>query len=134
VVHGLRSEVTALSAVRSSVETSRNFLTLPNEWAGRFSQLIPKGKTLMTLNLKRGVLILVTALGVGASIIPAVAAPFFQDHDHDQDYSKNKKYQQGMREGQDDRTHNRDHSKKRHFKKDEDQKAYESGYQKGHGG
>ena len=38
-----------------------------------------------------------------------------------------------MREGQDDHAHNRDHSKKRHFKKDEDQKAYEAGYQKGHG-
>ena len=30
--------------------------------------------------------------------------------------------------------HNKDHSKKRHFKKDEDQKAYEAGYQKGHQG
>lgn len=36
-----------------------------------------------------------------------------------------------MREGQNDRTRNLDHSKKRHFKKDEDQKAYEAGYQKG---
>ena len=49
------------------------------------------------------------------------------------DYSKNKRYQQGMREGQSDHAHNLDHSKKRHFKKDEDQKAYEAGYQKGHG-
>jgi hypothetical protein len=38
-----------------------------------------------------------------------------------------------MREGQDDHAHNRDHSKKRHFKKTEDQQAYEAGYQKGHG-
>jgi hypothetical protein len=38
-----------------------------------------------------------------------------------------------MREGQNDHAHNRDHSKKRHFTKDEDQKAYEAGYQKGHG-
>ena len=38
-----------------------------------------------------------------------------------------------MREGQSDRAHNLDHSKKRHFKKDEDQKAYETGYQKGRG-
>jgi len=38
-----------------------------------------------------------------------------------------------MHEGQSDHAHNLDHSKKRHFKKDEDQKAYEAGYQKGHG-
>jgi hypothetical protein len=50
----------------------------------------------------------------------------------DQDYSKNPKYQQGLREGKVDQTHNRDHYKKHHFKKDEDQKAYEAGYQKGH--
>ena len=56
-----------------------------------------------------------------------------QNQVHDQDYSKNKNYQQGMRDGQDDRSHNRDHSKKRHFKKDEDQRAYEAGYQQGHG-
>jgi len=62
--------------------------------------------------------------------VQAVAAPFFQDQ---QDYSKNKTYQQGVREGQADRAHNRDHSKKRSFKKDEDQKAYEAGYQKGRG-
>jgi hypothetical protein len=47
------------------------------------------------------------------------------------DYSKTKQYQQGVREGQDDHAHNKDHSKKRHFKKDEDQRAYEAGYQKG---
>lgn len=52
----------------------------------------------------------------------------------EQDYSKNKNYQQGVREGQDDRKHNLDHSKKRHFKKDEDQNAYETGYQQGHQG
>ena len=46
-----------------------------------------------------------------------------------EDYSKNRNYQQGMRDGQDDHKHNRDHSKKRHFKKDDDQKAYEAGYQ-----
>jgi hypothetical protein len=38
-----------------------------------------------------------------------------------------------MREGKDDQAHNRDHSKKRHFKKDDDQQAYEAGYQKGRG-
>jgi len=64
--------------------------------------------------------------------LQAAGAPFFQDHNQDhaqnqnKDYSKNKTYQQGMREGKDDQAHNRDHSKKRHFKKDEDQKAYEA--------
>jgi hypothetical protein len=37
-----------------------------------------------------------------------------------------------MRDGQNDRVHKLDHSKKRRFKKDEDQKAYEAGYQTGH--
>jgi hypothetical protein len=36
-----------------------------------------------------------------------------------------------VREGKDDHAHNKDHSRKRHFNKDEDQKAYEQGYQKG---
>ena len=34
-----------------------------------------------------------------------------------------------MRDGRSDQTHNRDHYKKRTFKKDDDKKAYESGYQ-----
>jgi hypothetical protein len=68
-------------------------------------------------------------MGIGAGTVRAVAAPLFQDPD----YSKNKTYQQGVREGQADHTHNLDHSKKRHFKKDDDQKAYEAGYQKGRG-
>lgn len=87
----------------------------------------------MKMNLRHCVCVLAVAAGIGISggAVQAVAAPFFQDHE--QDYSKNKTYQQGVREGQADRTHNRDHSKKRHFKKDEDQKAYETGYQKGRG-
>ena len=64
-------------------------------------------------------------------MIEAVAAPFFQDQG--QDYSKNKRYQQGMHDCQSDRAHKRDHGKKKHFKKDEDQRAYEAGYQRGHG-
>ena len=86
----------------------------------------------MRMSLRRGVGVLAVAAGLGISggAVRAVAAPF---DEHDQDYSKNKTYQQGMREGRDDRTHNRDHSKKRHFKKDEDNKSYEAGYQKGHG-
>ncbi len=90
----------------------------------------------MRMNLKHGFWVLAVAVGIGASggTVQAVGAPLFQDHAQDQpDYSKNKTYQQGMREGKADHAHNRDHSKKRHFKKDEDQKAYEAGYQKGHG-
>jgi hypothetical protein len=51
----------------------------------------------------------------------------------DPDYSKNKTYQQGVSEGQADHARHNDHGKKHHFKKDEDQKAYEAGYQKGRG-
>jgi uncharacterized protein HemX len=87
----------------------------------------------MRMNVKRCTWALAVAIGLGisGSAVQAVAAPFFQSQD--QDYSKNKTYQQGVREGKDDQSHNRDHSKKRTFKKDEDQKAYEAGYQKGHG-
>jgi hypothetical protein len=87
----------------------------------------------MKMNLKHGawVLALSMAIGTGGAAVQAVAAPFFQDHD--QDYSKNKTYQQGMRDGKADHAANRDHSKKRNYKKDEDQKAYEAGYQKSRG-
>ena len=87
----------------------------------------------MKINLKHYAWVLAVAAGIGltAGAVQAVAAPFFQDHGPD--YSKNKRYQQGMREGQSDHAHKLDHSKKRHFKKDDDQKAYEAGYQKGHG-
>ena len=90
----------------------------------------------MRINFKPYVWVL--ALAVGSGIIGgtarAVAWPAANAAGEDQDYSKNKKYQQGVREGQDDRAHNRDHSRKRHFNKDEDQKAYEAGYQRGHTG
>jgi hypothetical protein len=87
----------------------------------------------MKMNLRHRNLVLAIAagIGLGGGAVQALAAPFFQDQGPD--YSRNKTYQQGMREGQTDKTHNRDHSKKRHFKKDDDQKAYEAGYQKGHG-
>jgi hypothetical protein len=85
------------------------------------------------MNSKHCIWVLAVAMSIGISggTVQAVAAPFFQEHE--QDYSKNKTYKQGMREGRDDQTHNRDHSKKRTFKKDEDQKSYEAGYQKGRG-
>jgi hypothetical protein len=84
------------------------------------------------MNLKRyiGVLAVAAGIGIGGAAVQAVAAPF---QVVEVDYSKNKTYQQGMREGKDDQVHKLDHSKKRHFKKDDDQKAYEAGYQKGYG-
>jgi hypothetical protein len=86
----------------------------------------------MRRNLRQYVRVIAVAVGMSVSgglALQAAGAPFFQD----QDYSKNKRYQQGLREGKSDGAHNKDHSKKRHFNKDEDQKAYEAGYQKGHG-
>lgn len=85
----------------------------------------------MNLQQCAWILALAVGIGIGGSTVQAAGAPFFQDQGPD--YSKNKKYQQGVHEGQVDHAHNQDHSKKRHFKKDEDQKAYEAGYQKGHG-
>jgi hypothetical protein len=84
----------------------------------------------MKMNLRHGVWVVAVAaaIGIGGFAVQAVAAPF-----QDQDYSKNKTYQQGVRDGQGDQAKKVDHSKKRHFKKDEDQKAYEAGYQKGRG-
>ena len=70
-------------------------------------------------------------VGIPGASVRVAASPAPQEQ-HDQDYSKNKNYQQGMRDGRDDIAHNRDHSKKRKFKKDEDQKAYEAGYQAAH--
>jgi hypothetical protein len=86
----------------------------------------------MRMNFKHCFCVMAVVVGVGiGGGTAAVAAPLFQDHNQGPDYSKNKTYQQGMREGQSDRTRSLDHSKKRHFKKDDDQKAYEAGYQKG---
>ena len=87
------------------------------------------------INLRQSVWVLAVLLGavLTGGTVRAAASPFPQEQ-HEQDYSKNKNYQQGMRDGRDDQTHNKDHSKKRHFKKDEDQKAYEFGYQQGHQG
>jgi hypothetical protein len=105
-----------------------------------------KGSLFMRMNFKRCVWVLAVAVGIaiGGGTVQAVGQDRGQDYsnsDRDQqggregrpDYSKNKTYQQGMREGRDDHARNRDHFKKRHFKRDQDQKAYESGYQDGHG-
>jgi hypothetical protein len=82
------------------------------------------------MNLKQCVWIVAMTLGIGITggTVRVAASPSPQEQ-RDQDYSKNKNYQVGMRDGRDDVAHNRDHSKKRKFKKDEDQKAYETGYQ-----
>jgi len=76
----------------------------------------------MNMNLNRWVLAAALTIGLGGFALQA---------DEAKDYSKTKQYQQGVREGKDDHARNKDHSKKRHFNKDEDQKAYEQGYQKG---
>jgi hypothetical protein len=88
----------------------------------------------MKLNVRRTVstLALAFAIGLGGGVTQAAAEPFFQqDQAPAPDYSHNKTYQQGQREGHADQAKNLDHSKKRHFKKEDDQKAYEAGYQQG---
>jgi hypothetical protein len=87
----------------------------------------------MKLNVKRSIwtFALAVGIGIGGGVPQAVAAPFFQNQAPGPDYTHNKTYQQGQREGQADRAKNLDHSKKRHFKKNDDQTAYEAGYQKG---
>jgi hypothetical protein len=86
------------------------------------------------MNLRPCVWVLAAALVIGISggTVRAAASTSSQDHAQTQDYSKNKNYQVGMRDGKDDKAHNKDHSRKRKFKKDDDQKAYETGYQQGH--
>jgi hypothetical protein len=89
----------------------------------------------MRMNWKQLVWIAAMAMcfGVTAGTARATASASPQEQ-HDQDYSKNKNYQVGVRDGRDDSAKNLDHSRKRKFKKDEDQKAYESGYQSSHPG
>ena len=94
----------------------------------------------MKMNVRHGIWVLAVGVGIAisAGTVHAVAAPLLQDHEqqqqqHEQDYSKSKTYQQGMREGKSDHAHHMDHSKKRHYKKEYDNRAYEAGYQKGRG-
>jgi len=88
----------------------------------------------MRMNFKAyvWVLALLVCLGVMGSTVRTLASPAMNAAGDNQDYSRNKRYQQGMREGRDDKAHNRDHFRKRHFNKDEDNRAYEAGYQQGH--
>jgi len=87
----------------------------------------------MRMNSRQCVWVLALVLGAGITggSVRVAASPSPQDQAHDQDYSKDKTYKQGLSDGKDDSAHNLDHSKKRHFKKDDDQKAYEAGYQIG---
>ena len=89
----------------------------------------------MRMNFKPYVWALAVMMGTGVigNTVRTVAAPAANAAAADQDYSKNRRYQQGQHEGKDDRAHNRDHFRKRHFAKDEDNRAYEAGYQQGHG-
>ena len=88
----------------------------------------------MRTNLSQCVWVLVMALsfGITGGTLRAATPASSQDQAQTQDYPKNKNSQVGMRDGKDDKAHNKDHSRKRKFKKDDDQKAYESGYQQGH--
>jgi hypothetical protein len=87
----------------------------------------------LRMNLKQcaWIVAMTLCLGITGGAARVAASPSPQEQ-HDQDYSKNKNYQLGMRDGRDDSAHNRDRSKKRKFKKGEDQKAYETGYQASH--
>lgn len=91
----------------------------------------------MRLNFKLYTWVLAAAVSAGlvGGTARAVAFPAMNGQDHEEhDYSKNKNYQLGMREGKVDKVRNRDHYKKRRFKRDEDRQAYEAGYQRGHEG
>jgi hypothetical protein len=81
-----------------------------------------------------------TALAIGAaalSVTPALATPMAQDQDHkDQnqhpDYSKNKYYQMGNREGLQDHQKNTQRPSHNHnYKTDMDKRAHDEGYQQG---
>jgi hypothetical protein len=87
------------------------------------------------MNLKQclWILAITVAFGITGGTARVMASPSPQEQ-HDQDYSKNKNYQLGMRDGRDDSAHNRDHFKKRNFKKDGDKQDYETGYLAGHQG
>src|ERR1700752_3547707 len=88
----------------------------------------------MRMNLRRWVwtLVVVLSMAIAGGAVRAAVPSSPQEQGRNQAYSKNKKYKQGVREGQNDSQRNLDHSKKRNFKKDDDQRTYETGYQQGH--
>lgn len=62
----------------------------------------------MKLNVRSGVWALALTIGIGVGVSQAVATPLFQQEQRSEpDYSKNKTYQQGQREGQADRAKKR---------------------------
>ena len=79
-----------------------------------------------------------TALAIGATTLPALAAPApagRQDRDNmrhgdDAQYQNNRYYQMGSREGQRDYARNRRMDHRHRFHHDEDRQAYEAGYQR----
>jgi len=83
------------------------------------------------MNLRPWVWVLAVALGTGITAGTVRASSSSQEQAQTQDYSKNKNYNVGVRDGKDYKAHNKD-PRKRNFKKDDDQKAYEAGYQQGH--
>ena len=87
----------------------------------------------LRMNFRQGIWVLALVLGIGITGGAMRAAPSPSTPGQaQQDYSKNKSYQVGMRDGKVDKTNNKDHSRKRKFKKDDDHNAYEAGYQEGH--
>jgi hypothetical protein len=81
-----------------------------------------------------------SALAIGAaalSVTPVLAIPMTQDQDHrDQvqhsDYSNNKYYQLGNKEGLEDHKKNMQRTNHNHnYKTDVDKKAHDEGYQQG---
>jgi hypothetical protein len=86
----------------------------------------------MQIGLKRCLWIGVITVGLGITgAAPRMMASTPQEHQEPY-YTRNKNYQQGMKNGHDDFQHNREHYKTKKFKNDEDQKAYDAGYQGGH--
>ncbi len=64
----------------------------------------------MRMNFKPYVRVLAVVVGISiiGSTVRTMASPAMNAASQEQDYSKNKKYQQGVREGKDDKAHNRD--------------------------
>jgi hypothetical protein len=88
----------------------------------------------MRMNFKPWVWVVAVVVGIGiiGSAVRSIASPAMNESGQGQDYPKNKRCQQGRREGKDDTAHKRDHFRKRHFNRDEDNRAYPAGNQQGH--
>ena len=85
----------------------------------------------MQLNFKNLALTAALAIGATAMIVPAAIA---QDRDHP-DYSKNKYYRTGNKEGMEDHRRNVQRTEHNHsFRNDEDRRAHDEGYKLGWGG